>query len=146
MDEPGPVSNSDIIEKLPPSEYFLETDAAKQYFNVKLRKGCSEGLDYELFPQSPYKLLVNDYGTDGTEIKRVTMRYGSDDVRVEVQLREIHVTVLPDVTGHGAPTKKLLISNKDPVKLLKGRVGKSVREEVKGGIFNFEESKLWKLK
>jgi ubiquitin C-terminal hydrolase len=144
---PGPISNSNLISELDSEEYLTDPQPSKQYTNVKIKPEAIEGKDYTLVPKAAYSLLAEKYGHDNTEIKRWSVALTEDGsvTQVEVRLKEVNVVPVPSPVEAHQRVKKVFISRRETVKLLRDKLTRIYKQVYAHTNLNLDISRLWKI-
>ncbi|CAG9330049.1 unnamed protein product [Blepharisma stoltei] len=85
---PGPINNSDIIDE-EHTNVLLE-DRIRPSYQICIKNGLSENINYVLLPQSAFRILHEKYGCS-KDIKRHAIEVNDSIYQVEVYLKTIKI-------------------------------------------------------
>ncbi|CAG9318242.1 unnamed protein product [Blepharisma stoltei] len=146
-EEPGPISNLDIIAIHDESKYYYDPANDMKYSNINITPTASEEKDYIIVQKSAYDIIDKNWSHDNTEIKRFAIALTDEGnlTQIEVRLKPVKVAVIPNFISGILQIKTVNISRKATANELKWKLQRIFKEECKAKGINNDTCKLWKV-
>lgn len=140
---PGQVPTDELM--LPQEDLYSDGNV-KDYKNWIVKDNVRERRDYKIYSKEIWQMFAKRYG--GQELKRFYIKYHSMSTIVEVRLKEIPVSVMPDLDNFDVSKvtepKSIFCSKYDTVQSVKDRLV-AILEQNHGLKLDPELLRMWKL-